>query len=50
MVADAEILELVEANRFGPGGGCEDARRRGDKAGGEDNITVVCFEVVDGGQ
>ena len=45
MVDDATILELVEARRGDLDAAARDLLRAANRSGGEDNITVVCFEL-----
>jgi len=45
MVDDREILELVDRNRSDLDKALKELVRAANRSGGEDNITVVCFEV-----
>jgi PPM family protein phosphatase len=49
MVADASILELVERNRASLDKTAKALVDAANKGGGEDNITIVLFEIGDGG-
>jgi protein phosphatase len=49
MVGDESILEAVEGHRGDLDGAASELVRRANRAGGEDNITVVCFEIAEEG-
>jgi serine/threonine protein phosphatase PrpC len=49
MVGDETILEAVEGHRGDLDGAASELVRRANRAGGEDNITVVCFEIAEEG-
>jgi serine/threonine protein phosphatase PrpC len=48
MVEEREILELVERNRQDIGVALKSLVKAANRSGGEDNITVVAFEIADG--
>ncbi len=48
MVRDDEIVRLIEAARSDPHDAAEALIAAANAAGGEDNVTVVLFELVDG--
>jgi len=45
MVEDAEILEVLEGRRGSLDSAARELVRAANRSGGEDNITVVCFEL-----
>ena len=47
MVEEQEILELVERNRRNIDAALKELVRAANRGGGEDNITVVAFEITD---
>jgi serine/threonine protein phosphatase PrpC len=49
MVADAKILGEIERRRSDLGSAAKSLVRAANRGGGEDNITVVFFEIEDGG-
>jgi len=49
MVGDESILEAVEGHRGDLDGAASELVQRANRAGGEDNITVVCFEIAEEG-
>jgi serine/threonine protein phosphatase PrpC len=49
MVGDDTILEAVEGHRGDLDGAASELVQRANRAGGEDNITVVCFEIAEEG-
>jgi protein phosphatase len=48
MVRDEEIVRLLEATRSDPHDAAEALVAAANRAGGEDNVTVVLFELVEG--
>jgi protein phosphatase len=48
MVRDEEIVRLLEATRVDPHDAAEALVAAANRAGGEDNVTVVLFELVEG--
>jgi protein phosphatase len=48
MVRDEEIVRLLEATRADPHDAAEALVAAANRAGGEDNVTVVLFELVEG--
>jgi PPM family protein phosphatase len=50
MVGDDTILDLVERNRGDLDGAARALVDAANAGGGEDNITVICFEVAEGGR
>jgi PPM family protein phosphatase len=49
MVGEQEILELVERNRRDLDSALRSLVKAANRGGGEDNITVVAFEIAEGG-
>jgi NAD(P)-dependent dehydrogenase (short-subunit alcohol dehydrogenase family) len=47
MVADDEIGEVLRAQRESLDEAANELVRRANKAGGQDNITVIAFEITD---
>jgi serine/threonine protein phosphatase PrpC len=47
MIGDETILQVLEARRDDLDGAAQELIRLANKAGGEDNITVVAFEITD---
>ena len=48
MVGEGEILELVERNRDNLNGALKSLVKAANRSGGDDNITVVAFEIPEG--
>ena len=48
MVRDDEIARVLEASAVDPGSAGEELVRAANAAGGDDNVTVVLFELVEG--
>jgi protein phosphatase len=48
MVRDEEIARVIEASGLDPHGAAEALVRAANEHGGDDNVTVVVFELVDG--
>ncbi len=48
MVGEGEILELVERNRDNLNGALKSLVKAANRSGGDDNITVVAFEIAEG--
>ncbi len=48
MVRDDEIARVLEASAIDPGSAGEELVRAANAAGGDDNVTVVLFELVEG--
>jgi protein phosphatase len=48
MVSEASILEVVERNRKDIDGALRSLVKEANRGGGQDNITVVAFEIADG--